>query len=272
MERMTRLAGRLVGALAVVAVQIGLIGGCIGSTVRHDLAAGSGGPDEASGGTALAENGGSNAGDCTDPAGTTGAEPSPGPADADDVGANVGDTAGLDATPLTPFDNFHPIAKGRAYRSGQLSAEKLRHVLETYGVKTVINLRGPNQGREWYDEEKAACAAAGVRMVDVSLSAGALPSKEHVLSLYDLFQDESVEPLLIHCRGGADRSGMIAAMWRMEVLGDDRETALRELSWLYGHFPARFPDMTAFIRMFEPSREWIEQEYNPAGGGEIADE
>lgn len=313
MGRKTQLAERLVGAIIVVAIHLALGAGCIGSAVRHDLAAGSCAPDEAPGGAALVESSDSSTGEGADTVGNVGAGTDSGRAgnaeggesagpDATrraggeaDGGASAGtgaaaavtsdatgdagdpdstESARRDAPPptLTPFDNFHPIAKGRAYRSGQLSAEKLRHVVEAYEIKTVVNLRGPNPGREWYDEERAACAAAGVRMVDVPLSAGALPSKEHVLALYDLFQDESVEPLLIHCRGGADRSGMIAAMWRMEVLGDDRETALRELSWLYGHFPARFPDMTAFIRMFEPSREWIEQEYNPAGGGEIADE
>jgi len=47
----------------------------------------------------------------------------------------------------------------------------------------------------------------------------------------------------------------------MLVLGDDKADAAAELSPLHGHFEARYPAMDQLVRMFQPSRTWIEQEY-----------
>lgn len=204
---------------------------------------------------------------------------------ANDSGTSDGDDAHVPATrpvtqgnathgsPLRPLDNFHTIAGGRAYRSGQLAPDTLKYIIEMKRIRTVVNLRGPNPGSGWYQDERAACEAAGVRLVDVALSASSLPTRENALALYDLFEDPSAEPLLIHCRGGADRSGMVAAMWRREVLGEDRAVAAKELSWVYGHFEVVHPEMDEFIRIFEPSRDWIVNEYNPTvGGADAADD
>ena len=50
-------------------------------------------------------------------------------------------------------------------------------------------------------------------------------------------------------------------MWRMVMLGEDRVRAARELSIFYGHFEFAAGEMDELIRMFEPSRDWIENEY-----------
>ena len=162
--------------------------------------------------------------------------------------------------PLTVFDNFYAIEPGQAYRSAQLDAETLSVVLADYEIRTVINLRGENPGEGWYQREKAACDAAGVELVDIAMRATALPSREILLSLYDALL-AAEHPMLIHCRGGADRSGAAAAIWRMVVRGDDRAAASAELSPRYGHFPAINPEMDELVAMFEPDRAWIENEY-----------
>ncbi len=164
--------------------------------------------------------------------------------------------------PLTIFDNFRVIADGRAYRSAQLDPESLKLVFDTYGIKTVINLRGENEDALWYRNERAAAEAAGVQLVDVRLSAGSLPSREALLRLYDTYQTAEY-PILIHCQSGADRTGAAAAIWRMVVAGEPREVARRELSPLYGHFAGRYPAMDELVRVFEPDREWIANEYTP---------
>ena len=62
--------------------------------------------------------------------------------------------------------NFHVLDAGRAYRSAQPTGEPLRAVIDTYGIRTVIDLRGPNPGQGWYDAEAAVCAAKGVKLSD----------------------------------------------------------------------------------------------------------
>lgn len=162
--------------------------------------------------------------------------------------------------PLTVFDNFRVIADGQAYRSAQLDPESLKLVFQTYGIRTVINLRGENDDTLWYRNERAVAEAAGVTLINIRMSAARLPSRETLLLLYDTFQTAEY-PILIHCQSGADRTGAAAAIWRMVVAGEPREVAREELSPCYGHFVTRYPAMDELIRVFQPDREWIVSEY-----------
>ena len=48
---------------------------------------------------------------------------------------------------------------------------------------------------------------------------------------------QAPKPLVIHCRSGADRSGLIAALYLFTIEGKRAETAAQQLSLFYGHFP-----------------------------------
>jgi len=164
------------------------------------------------------------------------------------------------SAPLTPFDNFHVIELGRAYRSAQLDSRSLRLVIGTVGIRTVVNLRGRNETALWYQNERAVTEATGVALVDIEMHPDVLPSREALLLLYDTFTTAE-HPILIHCWMGADRTGAAAAIWRMVVRGDPRGVAAAELSPLYGHLESTHPAMDHLVRIFQPDREWIETEY-----------
>src|SRR4051794_32745800 len=65
--------------------------------------------------------------------------------------------------------NFHAIVPHRCYRSGQPTADALEGMVRALGVRTVVNLRGPNDKADWYREEHDAARRLGVTVVDVPL-------------------------------------------------------------------------------------------------------
>ncbi|MFM9996185.1 MAG: tyrosine-protein phosphatase [Phycisphaerales bacterium] len=133
-------------------------------------------------------------------------------------------------------DNWASIVAHEAYRSGQLSGPELRRLIDDVGLKSVVNLRGANP-TSWYRSETAACRAAGVRHYDVAMSARELPEPEVALGLLSILR-EAPRPLLVHCRNGADRAGLAAAIYLIqdEGLGVEEAEAAGLSTWR-GHVP-----------------------------------
>jgi protein tyrosine phosphatase (PTP) superfamily phosphohydrolase (DUF442 family) len=158
--------------------------------------------------------------------------------------------------------NLYAIAEGQAYRSRQPGIPLIDHAVEALGVQTVVNLRGENVGKPWYDAEAQRLSDLGVTLVNVRMSANRPPSSETLLALYETFR--TVEhPILIHCQAGADRAGAAAAIWRMTVAGDSREDALAELDCRFGHYRQFTPAMDWLAEVFVPDANWIMGEYDP---------
>lgn len=171
-----------------------------------------------------------------------------------------------------PFSNLHTIAAGRAYRSAQPTPEILEYVVRHHGIRTVINLRGENAKEAWYRREREACQKLGLKQIDIRTSASSFPSREALLALFDAISDPANEPILLHCKAGADRSGMAAAIWKMVNLKEPAKEALDELSFKYGHIRSAHPQLSEFIKMFQPTRDWIETEYQQKPGGKENDD
>ena len=135
--------------------------------------------------------------------------------------------------------NFHEVIRGQFYRSGQLSAELLGRYIDRYEIRTVINLRGSAQRRSWYEQEVATTRAHGAEHVDFRMSAGRKLSFQESLRLVAFMRDAK-GPILVHCRGGSDRSGLASLLYLQQIAGIDEETAEWQLSPLFGHINLPF--------------------------------
>ncbi|MFN3442180.1 MAG: tyrosine-protein phosphatase, partial [Rhizobium rosettiformans] len=107
------------------------------------------------------------------------------------------------------------------------------------GIKTVINLRGENPGKDWYDDEIAATAAHGARHVDFGMSARKDLTAERTQELLSILKTAE-QPILVHCMSGADRTGLASVIFLQQVAGVDEEEAEWQLSPLYGHINLPF--------------------------------
>ena len=148
------------------------------------------------------------------------------------VGASLGSYWGL----IQYQGNFHTVTEGALYRSAQLSREELHKVVHDYGIRSIFNLRGAHPGASWYDDEVAVSKELGVAHYDYALSSRRLVTDEQIAEILGILRD-APKPLLVHCRSGADRAGLVSAMYRFADEGASAVEADRQLSLLYGHFP-----------------------------------
>ena len=56
---------------------------------------------------------------------------------------------------------------------------------------------------------------------------------------------DAAKPILVHCKNGADRSGLVSAIYLAEIQVVAVDEAIGELSLYYGHFPWLISDTGA---------------------------
>ena len=146
--------------------------------------------------------------------------------------------------------NLDTITAGQAYRSAQLSGPTLSKEIAVLGLRSVINLRGSHPADEWYRDEIATCHAAGIAHYDVRMSATRLPEPETVALLIRTFR-ETPRPFLVHCKSGADRTGLATTLWLIMNGEEPSKAAFHGLTWWHGHIPiGRTRAMDRVLRLY----------------------
>jgi hypothetical protein len=163
---------------------------------------------------------------------------------------------GTEAWSVMLGKNFHAVIPGRVYRCAQLSGPTLGRLLDDYHIRTVINLRGCCAPFPWYLDECRATHDRNVSQEDVCFSAGRLPSVTEMRHFVEVL-DRSEYPILFHCRRGADRTGMAAAIVLLLQTDLSLESACGQLSLRYGHLALGRP---AYLDYFlDLYRAWLER-------------
>jgi len=171
-------------------------------------------------------------------------------------------------------DNFHVVVAGRVYRAAQMNPADLESAIRKHGIRTVINLRGNCDPEDWFLNEGRVTHSLGVCMEDVNFAAGRLPSVTELRHLVHAL-DRTEYPILIHCRQGADRTGMVSALILLLYTDTDLATAIGQLGIRFGHLSAgRTWSMDEFLLLYQdwlaahqlphaPAafRRWLEHDY-----------
>ncbi len=121
---------------------------------------------------------------------------------------------------LEGVPNLHRITP-TLYRSEQPTALGMKN-LEKLGVRTIINLRAFN------DDEKEA-RGTNLRTERTKILTWRVDDR-HVIEVLRMLRNPGNGPFLIHCQHGADRTGLITAMYRMLEQDWSADDALRELT------------------------------------------
>ena len=167
--------------------------------------------------------------------------------------------------------NFHWIVPGEAARSAQAYAGFLGPFLTSHGIRSVVNLRGPNSRFMWWRYEKRVTDRLGIAHFDTMLNSRRLPTKQMLLDLIAAF-DKAPKPLLLKCSGGQDRSSFASALYIIHRKGwaAFEEANAQFAAWPYLHRPKLHqrwlkPFLT-FARDEAKGRslaDWIASDYTP---------
>lgn len=135
---------------------------------------------------------------------------------------------------LQLFGNFDEVIAGEYYRAAQPTPDRLARYVRKYGIRTVVNLRGLNTKYQWYRDEVAEAKKLGINFIDFKMSARRELTDAQVDHLITLLRD-APKPILVHCKSGSDRTGLVSAIYVYTVAGRSEAVAERQISFRYGH-------------------------------------
>ena len=142
------------------------------------------------------------------------------PADAAKPAAPARDPRWAVPITLEGVPNLHRISES-LYRSEQPTALGMKN-LEKLGIRTVINLR-------FFNNDKKEVEGTSLRTERVKILTWDIDD-EHVVDVMRLLRNPDNGPYLIHCQHGADRTGLMSAMYRILEQGWSVDDALAELT------------------------------------------
>jgi len=145
---------------------------------------------------------------------------------------------------LPGLTNVGRVAPG-IFRGAQPKPEGYA-TLKAMGVRTVINLRTRHGERE-------AVEAVEMRYVEIPMNFMKNIDPVAVRKALSVMTDPANQPVFLHCSRGKDRSGVVAAVYRMEIDGWSEAEAEAEME-AFG-FHEFWSQLKEFVRRYPEGRK-----------------
>ena len=118
--------------------------------------------------------------------------------------------------------------------------------LQKLGMNILVDFRG--EGGE-VSAEKKSVEALGMKFVSLPWNGGAIPSRDELLTFFTLLRDNPDQKVFIHCQYGADRTGVMIALYRIAVDHWTPEQAISEMKEFHYH-SFMLPHLAKYVRAF----------------------
>lgn len=163
------------------------------------------------------------------------------------------------------WTNMAEVSPG-VWRGNHPTPKRWRE-LKDMGIKTVLNLRAEST-KPFYQTEVRFCEELGFDLISVPLSARAAPAKDRLLRLIDVFR--TIEhPFFMHCKSGADRTGLASAIYMLVIEGKSLSEARTMLSPKFLHFKSTKTGvldavLDAYEQVGGDFETWVRDHYDQA--------
>lgn len=138
--------------------------------------------------------------------------------------------------------NFHVVAPG-VWRSAQPSEESLQG-MKKHGLKTVVNLRRDDANDV---QEKELVTRLGVQYYYFPMDADREQDPQKVDKVLAVIKDPANQPVLVHCHGGKDRTGLTIMAYKIAYADQNFSDIYREALML-GYHRQRYPEMLRSLK------------------------
>ncbi|MBT3940214.1 MAG: protein tyrosine phosphatase [Pelagibacterales bacterium] len=163
--------------------------------------------------------------------------------------------------------SLHKISEN-TYRSNQPFPWQILADKNKRGVKTIINLRGIRNCSSFF-LEKETCEKHNIKLINFPVTSRAAPKAETILAAKKLF-NEIEYPIIMHCKSGADRAGLMSALYLILHKNVSVIEAKKQLSFKYLHIKhAKTGILDAFFDNYIKENknkdflDWVKNDYNP---------
>ena len=163
--------------------------------------------------------------------------------------------------------SLHKISEN-TYRSNQPFPWQILADKNKRGVKTIINLRGIRNCSSFF-LEKETCEKHNIKLINFPVTSRAAPKVETILAAKKLF-NEIEYPIVMHCKSGADRAGLMSALYLILHKNISVIEAKKQLSFKYLHIKyAKTGILDAFFDNYIKENknkdflDWVKNDYNP---------
>lgn len=126
--------------------------------------------------------------------------------------------------------HFSVVEPGVLSRSAMPTPGMIDWLRRTLGVRSIVTFREEEEG-SW---EEAYVRDRGLNFFVFDMGSKRPPHAWQVERWRDILADPAHHPIHCHCQGGADRTGVMVALYRIEHQGWEVERALREIAWRGG--------------------------------------
>lgn len=162
---------------------------------------------------------------------------------------------------FTGVRNFGRV-NAHLYRGAQPS-ETGYAALKAIGVDTVLRLSLADEGGV---EEEKDVTALGMRYVSIPTTTARPPTDDQARRFLTFVRDNPDRVIFVHCKWGADRTGVMIALWRITNDHWPVARAIDEMNAFHYH-EMFLPHLQRYVEAFDPARVLAQAPSTPGSDG-----
>lgn len=157
--------------------------------------------------------------------------------------SNVASSGWAQPLEVAGLPNLHKVSDS-VYRGAEPTADGIQQ-LKKLGIRTVIDLRDSGS-----PDDLRGTGMSYVRMPTTAWQ----PDDKAVLLFLQVATDAGRAPVFVHCQRGADRTGMMSAIYRVAVQGWSKEQAIEEMTRGGFGFYSGWQNIVRYVRDLDIER------------------